>query len=147
MLYTSVVDVLLLLTRGDQVLLALRDGTGYADGQYNLPSGKLEADETLIDALIRETQEEIGIRLDPAEVHHAATVHCRNPEGARRIGVMFTAVSMPERQGEPFNAEPHKCAMVGWFPLDMLPRNTVPYTVAGVELFRSGQPFGLIDWR
>lgn len=35
---THPVDVLLILTTGDQVLLALRDGTGYADGMWNLPS-------------------------------------------------------------------------------------------------------------
>lgn len=145
--YASVVDVLLLLTRDDHVLLALRDGTGYADGQYNLPSGKLEPDESLLDALVREAYEEIGIRLHPSEVRHAVTVQCRNPEGARRIGVIFTVESVPARQGEPFNAEPHKCAKVEWFPKDMLPHNTVPYTTAGVDLFRAGETFGLIDWR
>ncbi len=38
MTYTSPVDVLLLLVRDDQVLLALRAGTGFADGWWNLPS-------------------------------------------------------------------------------------------------------------
>ncbi|HZM76866.1 MAG TPA: NUDIX domain-containing protein [Candidatus Limnocylindrales bacterium] len=144
--YASIVDVLLLLTRDDHVLLALREGTGYADGWYNLPSGKLEAGESLIDAVVREAREEIGIRLDPAELRHAVTVQCRNPEGERRIGILFTIESDPARQGEPFNAEPHKCGKVEWFPLDMLPHNTVPYTASGVSLFRAGETFGLIDW-
>lgn len=38
MVYRSVIDVLLLLIRGDTVLLALRAGTGFADGWWNLPS-------------------------------------------------------------------------------------------------------------
>jgi len=32
-------DVFLLLTRHDYVLLALRQGTGFADGMWSLPSG------------------------------------------------------------------------------------------------------------
>ena len=47
------VDVFLLLTDVDRVLLALRSGTGYADGQWNLPSGKLEFGEDAISAVIR----------------------------------------------------------------------------------------------
>jgi 8-oxo-dGTP diphosphatase len=38
----SIVDALLILIRGNDVLLAQRQGTGYADGDWNLPSGKLE---------------------------------------------------------------------------------------------------------
>ncbi|MCA1675506.1 MAG: NUDIX domain-containing protein, partial [Actinobacteria bacterium] len=45
--YTSFVDVLLLLVREDHVLLAQRHNTGYADGQWNLPSGKLNEGEDL----------------------------------------------------------------------------------------------------
>jgi 8-oxo-dGTP pyrophosphatase MutT (NUDIX family) len=51
------------LTRNDHVLLALRQGTGFADGMWNLPSGKAENSETAITAVIREAHEEIGLRL------------------------------------------------------------------------------------
>ncbi|ABW12049.1 conserved hypothetical protein [Parafrankia sp. EAN1pec] len=37
MTYRSVIDVMLLLVRDDTVLLALRAGTGFADGWWNLP--------------------------------------------------------------------------------------------------------------
>ncbi|MGH3937717.1 MAG: NUDIX domain-containing protein [Pseudonocardiaceae bacterium] len=107
--YTSFVDVLLLLVRQNHVLPAQRHNTGYADGQWNLPSGKLNEGEDLKTAVIRETREEIGLRL-----HR--------------------------------NTEPHKCARIGWFPLDQLPHNTVPYSRAGIELYRRGEPFGLQGW-
>ncbi|HSV65900.1 MAG TPA: hypothetical protein VLJ59_08365 [Mycobacteriales bacterium] len=108
--YASVVDVLLILTRGDQVLLALREGTGYAD-----------------------------VRL-------TSTVHYRNPAEEARIGFFFHVVSNPAGQGEPVNAEPHKCAKIGWCPLDMLPENTVPYTVAGIGLYQAGDTLGVVGW-
>lgn len=144
--YASVVDVMLILTRDDHVLLALRQGTGYADGMWNLPSGKLEDHEHALDALIREAHEEVGLTLTLAELRHTGIVHCRNPEGEGRIGLFFTARSHPDRQGEPYNAEPHKCAKVAWYPLDVLPANTVPYTAAGLDLYRTGQTFATLGW-
>ncbi len=141
--YTSFVDGLLLLTRDDHVLLAQRANTGYADGQWNLPSGKLEADEDLITAVIRETHEEIGLDLNRDDLDMVTTVHYRNPEGNARVGFFFHARHW---HGQPHNAEPHKCAQLTWYPVDNLPTNTVPYTRAGIELFKRGEPFGLQGW-
>ena len=144
--YASVVDVMLVLTRGDHVLLALRQGTGYADGMWNLPSGKLEDGEHALDALLREASEEIGITLSPDELRHTGVVHCRNPEGHARLGLFFATESRPTSQGEPYNAEPDKCAKLDWFPLDLLPTNTVPYTTAGLGLYRANEPFITLGW-
>ncbi|MGQ0777903.1 MAG: NUDIX hydrolase [Pseudonocardiales bacterium] len=147
MAYTSHVDVLLILTNGNgHILLALRQGTGYCDGQYNVPSGKLEDGETALDAVVREAREEIGLTLTTGELRHVATVHCRNPQGQRRLGLFFTVEHDPARHGEPVNAEPDKCAKIEWFPADTLPDNTVPYTTAGITLMRSGATFGLVEW-
>ena len=141
--YTSHVDVLLLLVRDDRVLLAQRENTGYADGQWNLPSGKLDEGEDLVAAVLRETREEIGLHLHRDDVRMATSVHYLNPEGAARVGFFFHAVRW---DGEPYNAEPHKCAGIDWFPLDQLPTNTVPYSRAGIELAHRGEPFGLQGW-
>lgn len=37
--YAVVVDAMLILVRDQHVLLARRHATGYADGQWNVPSG------------------------------------------------------------------------------------------------------------
>lgn len=140
------VDVLLLLVDDDRVLMALRQGTGNADGQWNLPSGKLELHEDAITAVIRETHEEIGIRLTTDEPRMVATVHHRNPNGVARIGLVFLVPYDPHRHGEPINAEPHKCAKIEWFPASMLPSNTHGLTAAGVRAFREQQPFALSGW-
>jgi 8-oxo-dGTP diphosphatase len=142
--YTSVVDVLLLLVRDERVLLARRHNTGYADGQWNLPSGKLEAGEDVVAAVMREAREEIAVDLHHADLDMVTSVHCRNPEGEGRVGFFFRA---RQWHGEPRNAEPHKCSHIAWFPLDQLPTNTVPYTQAGIELYRRGEPFGLHGWQ
>jgi 8-oxo-dGTP pyrophosphatase MutT (NUDIX family) len=115
------VDVFLLLTSGDQLLLALRQGTGYADGQWNLPSGKLEVGEDVVTAMRREAWEEIGIRLPVEDLSHAVTVHHRNRREQGRVALVFAAEWNPLRHGEPVNAEPHKCAGIDWYAVDQLP--------------------------
>ncbi|MFY1632707.1 NUDIX hydrolase [Solwaraspora sp. WMMB335] len=140
------VDVLLLLTHADEVLLALRHGTGFADGQWNLPSGKLERGEHALDAVAREAYEEIGVRFDPADLRLAATVHRRNTDGSTRIGLVFAAEFVPARHTEPVNAEPHKCAGIGWFPAGRFPSNTLPYTADCVTAARNSAAFTLSGW-
>jgi 8-oxo-dGTP pyrophosphatase MutT (NUDIX family) len=144
--HDPILDVMLILTRDDHVLLAQRQGTGYADGQWNLPSGKVEPGEHAMAAIVREAREEIGIRLDPATLRPVGAVHYRNPEGRIRVGLFFATEADPARQGQPVNAEPHKCAKIDWFPLDMLPHDTVPYNAAGIGLHLRGEPLALAGW-
>ncbi|HOP65884.1 MAG TPA: 8-oxo-dGTP diphosphatase [Bacilli bacterium] len=51
---------LLLLRKDDQILLALKK-RGFGVGKYNGVGGKLEPGETPEEAMIRETEEEIGV--------------------------------------------------------------------------------------
>jgi 8-oxo-dGTP pyrophosphatase MutT (NUDIX family) len=138
--HTVVVDVMLILVRDGRVLLAERSGTGYADGALNLPSGKLDPGEDVIGAVIREAREEIGIHIERGAVRAVHVMHHRNPEGQTRVGWFFTA---DRWHGEPYNAEPHKCARLLWAPLDQLPDSTWPYTAAGLAQYRVGSPFSL----
>ena len=136
-------DIRPLAARDDRVLLARRANTGYADGQWNLPSGKLEHGEDLVAAAIREAREEVAVELERAATPLATTVHYLNPEGEARIGFVFR----PSRwSSEPRNAEPHKCSELDWFPVDALPPRTVPYSRAAVEQTLRSTPFGLEGW-
>ena len=56
-----------MVRRGDEVLLARRAGTGYADGLLNVPSGHAEDGEDVRAVVIREAAEEIGLRLAPED--------------------------------------------------------------------------------
>jgi 8-oxo-dGTP pyrophosphatase MutT (NUDIX family) len=138
------VDVLLILTRGEQVLLGLREGTGYADGWWNLPSGKLEMGEDAVSAVAREAREEIGIRLTAPRA--VATVHHRSPDQSGRVGLVFAAELDAAEHGAPVNAEPHKCARIAWFGLRELPGRTYPYSVACVRAYLGGERFALSGW-
>ncbi|WP_261554790.1 NUDIX hydrolase [Frankia tisae] len=143
MTYTSPVDVLLLLVRDDQVLLALRAGTGFADGWWNLPSGKLEQNEDAASALVREAREETGLVLDRSRLCLTATIHSRNDRGSARLGLVFRPASWT---GEPVNAEPEKCGGIAWFPLDAIPARTYGTSRTGIELFCRGENFAAEGW-
>jgi len=137
------VDVHVILERGDDVLLCLRQGTGYRDGWFCLPSGHLEEGETVIDCAVRETCEEVGVHVDPAALRPATVLHHLNPEGQPRIGFFFATTQWT---GTIVNAEPHKCAAVEWFPAHRLPENTVPYTIAGLRHYQRNQGIGTHGW-
>ncbi|WP_067820911.1 NUDIX hydrolase [Nocardia inohanensis] len=143
MAYTCPVDVLLIATRGDQILLTRRANTGYGDGLWNVPSGKLEPGEDLEAAVIREAEEEIGITLRRRDIRMAAALHYNPPDSAPRVGFFFHATSW---RGEVVNAEPHKCSELRWFPLAGIPADTLAYTCEGLGLFRRGLAFGLAGW-
>ncbi|WP_330230576.1 NUDIX domain-containing protein [Nocardia sp. NBC_00508] len=57
------------------MLFGQRQNTGFEDGSSHLPSGHLEADESVITALIREAEEEIGISINPDDVNFAHIMH------------------------------------------------------------------------
>jgi SAM-dependent methyltransferase len=139
--HSEIVDVHLILRRGDDILLARRAGTGYGDGLLNAPSGHVEAGEDVRAAMIREAYEEIGVTLDPAVLTVALVMQHRAPAGEARIGWFFEARYAPGTGGEPENREPDKCSQLGWFPLDALPDDMIAYCRAGIDAYRAGQRY------
>ncbi|MFE0133152.1 methyltransferase domain-containing protein [Streptomyces sp. NPDC059037] len=142
--HKEVVDVHLILRRGDEVLLARRANTGYGDGLLNVPSGHVEPGEDVREAVLREAREEIGLTLAPADVRAAVVLQHRGPGGNPRIGWFFEADH--GRGGTPFNAEPEKCEELTWHAIDALPDDMVAYCRAGLEAWRAGERF-LLHWQ
>ncbi|MFF9667134.1 NUDIX domain-containing protein [Streptomyces althioticus] len=134
---------MIILERDGMVLLAERANTGYSDGLLNLPSGKFDEGEDVFSAAIREAREEVGIQLHHEGLRIVHVMHYRNPEGEVRVG-WFLAAS--DWEGEPHNAEPHKCAGVGWYPISDLPDNAQPYNAAGITRYLKGEPFSVVGW-
>ncbi|MCM2576595.1 methyltransferase domain-containing protein [Streptomyces meridianus] len=139
--HAEIVDVHLILRRGDEVLLGRRAGTGYADGLLHAPSGRLEDGEDVVEAMVREAREETGMDLAPEDLRVALVMqHCA-PGEQPRMGWFFEATA--GEGGEPVNAEPDKCSEIGWFPLAELPDDMVAYCRAGLDAYRAGHRFVL----
>ncbi len=128
------VSVYVIFLKEDKVLLSRRFNTGWQDGNYGLPSGHLESQETLIEALLRETAEEIGIKLNQENVTFIHVMHRKS----NYIDFFFLARNWT---GDPKNMEPNKCDDLKWFPLNKLPDNMVPSVKFALENYQNGIQF------
>jgi 8-oxo-dGTP diphosphatase len=110
---------------GDEVLLQLRQNTGYMDDHWAAAAaGHVERGETAYDAARREAREEIGV--EGLDLEFVTSMQ-RTQHGAsidERIDFFFTS---HQWDGEPRIIEPTKCAALAWFPLSALPEPVVPH--------------------
>jgi 8-oxo-dGTP pyrophosphatase MutT (NUDIX family) len=135
-------DVHLLLTDGQRrVLFGRRANTGYEDGAYHLPSGHLEAGESVVAALVREAKEEIGVTINPESVDFAHVMH--NSSSGGRVAFFF---QVEQWEGEPSNMEPGKCDDLAWFALDSLPGRMIPYCREAMGHIAGKRPFSTFGW-
>ncbi|WP_446222581.1 NUDIX hydrolase [Nocardia sp. IBHARD005] len=135
-------DVHLLLTdEQGRVLFGRRADTGYADGAYHPPSGHLEADESVVDALVREAAEEIGVEIAPSDVEFVHVMH--NSASGGRIAFFF---QVDRWQGVPENREPDKCDALEWFAMDSLPAEMIPYCREALGRIASGATISMYGW-
>ena len=127
----------LVLMRDDEVLLLRRFNTGYQDGRYSLPAGHVEAGETALEAVIRETKEESNIVLRKEDVRMAHLMHrVSDLDASVRLDIFFVA---EHYAGTVAIGEPDKCDDLSWFPIDQLPENTIPYVRHALECIRRGE--------
>jgi 8-oxo-dGTP diphosphatase len=135
-------DVHLLLVNDEgQVLFGRRLNTGFEDGAYHLPSGHLEAGESVVAALIREAKEEVGVTIAPESVEFAHVMH--NSSSGGRIAFFFT---VRRWEGTPENREPDKCSELRWFPLSGLPDHLIAYCRTALTHIAAGVPFCIYGW-
>jgi 8-oxo-dGTP diphosphatase len=132
--------VYLFFIRNDKLLLMRRTNTGWKDGEYGVPAGHLEKDESVLQACTREAREEAGVEIDEKDLRFVHVTHRR--QNFEYIDFYF---AVNKWQGEPIINEKDKADDVDWFPLDSLPTNTVDYVKAGFENYRKGILFSLFD--
>lgn len=122
--------------RGDEVLLQLRQNTGYMDGHWAAAAaGHVERGETAYAAAHREAREEIGVELGELTFVTSMQRTQHDQPIDERIDFFFTARSWT---GEPRIVEPEKAAELRWCPLDDLPDPVVPHERAVLEGVRTG---------
>ncbi len=132
---------LLLINRAGEVLFGQRQNTGFEDGAWHLPSGHLEASESVVAALIREAKEEIGVIIEEHEVEFTHVMH--NSSSGGRVAFFFT---VHRWAGVPENLEPDKCSGLRWFPLGDLPDHLIPYCREALEYIKTDHCFSIYGW-
>lgn len=127
----------LLLIRDEKILLQRRCNTGFEDGNYGVPAGHLDGNETAREGTAREIREEIGITIKPSDLELAHLMHRKTPRD-ERFDLFWTTSAY---EGEIVNKEPHKCDELAWFPVDALPENTIAYVRIAIENAVKGVPY------
>lgn len=140
--YKIIPAVYLLLARNNEILLLKRHNTGFMDDWYSLPAGHLDGNETARHGIAREAEEEIGIKINPADLKMKVTMHNIFP--TREVVDWFLTTDKYENNIE--NKEPHKCSELKFFPIDDLPKNIIPYIKQAINCFKEGITYSEWGW-
>jgi 8-oxo-dGTP diphosphatase len=127
--------------------MVLRKNTGWMDGYYGLPAGKVEYGEPYAIGAIREAKEEAGvdIELENIDFVHIAHRHGENEEEIMDwVDVYFRADNWT---GEPYNAEEDKSEHLDWLDLNNLPENIVPPQREALLSITKGEFYSEYGWK
>jgi len=122
----------IILQENNTVFLIQRRNTNWMAGHWNFPGGLVEKDESLIQAAIRETHEEVGIIVAPDDFELVHVLHVRKGGTNTQdiIGFYFHA---RQWQGKPTNNEPLKITDAQWFAIDKVPSNTTEHALCAIN--------------
>lgn len=108
-------STLSVIVRGNKILLAMKK-RGHGEGKINGPGGKVEAGESVIEAMVRETEEELFVR--PTEFYKAGLFHFKEfSKGEPRLLHVHTYF-VTDFEGEP--KESNEMSPI-WYDLDSIP--------------------------
>lgn len=132
---------LILVDPAGRALFGLRQNTSVLDGTYHLPAGHVEAGESVVQAVIREAREELGVTVEAEHLEFAHVTHSTLTGG--RASFFFR---VRQWKGLPVNREPGKCAGLRWIPLDGLTEAVSGHCRAALEHIAAGDPFSVRGW-
>jgi 8-oxo-dGTP diphosphatase len=132
---SAIPDVYVLVRRDRELLLLLRTGTGYRDGEWGPPAGRVEPHETFAIAAARELGEEVGMTVAPAALEFRHVLDRIAADGEHWIGAFF---SVDLAGSAPRNLEPDKHGDMRWFRSDELPTATIDYVRYVIDRIESG---------
>lgn len=138
---TPYLCVYLLLCHNEKILFSLRQNTGYADGMYSLPAGHVDKNESALEAIVRESFEEIGIRLKKENIKLVHTMHRLHER--ENIDLFFTCDTW---ENEVINKEPHKCGGLIFCAKDFPPQPIVPYVAHVLNCLDRNIIFSELGW-
>lgn len=132
----SIPAVYLFIEKDGKFLISRRRNTGYQDGNYQVPSGHVEAGELPSQALVREAKEEIGINLS---IHDCELVHVpyrpKHDNTDNRVDFFFKTKKW---SGDIKNLEPDKCDDLKWVSYKEIPITMMPHVRDAIESVQRG---------
>ena len=122
------------------MLLQRRQNTGYMDGCWVAgAAGHVEPRETARQAAVREAAEELGVKIDPADLTLVTVLQRTDGTDAPREQRVEWFWTVTRWSGEPSIQEPRKASDLRWWSLDALPEQTADYERAVLDALRDGE--------
>lgn len=140
--FTLRAAVYLILIKDGKTLLCRRFNTGWMDGKYSLIAGHLDGKESVSKAMIRESEEEAGIKVALKDLVPIRVLH-RVSSDSEYMDFFFLAEKW---EGEPTIKEPNRCDDMSWYPLGRLPDNILPHVKEVLETYDKRLPFSESGW-
>jgi ADP-ribose pyrophosphatase YjhB (NUDIX family) len=134
--------VYLIFRKNNKIAFLLRSNTGWMNGHYGLPAGRVERGEAWKNAAMREAKEEVGITILPQNLQLVLTGHRTHPDS----DWVDTVFEVTEWSGELYNAEPGVHGELAWFESHNLPENMVPYVRTYVHALEAGENYTEWGW-
>lgn len=131
-----------ILRDGDKIAMLLRKNTDWMNDHWGLLAGKVEKNESFVQAAIREAKEEGGVTLTAGQLRPVLFAHIHDGSD----GWISAVFEVTEWQGEAYNAEPHVHETLKWFDINEVPENTVPNVRKYLEAIIEGDTYIEIDW-
>lgn len=128
----------LFVTQDGQCLLMKRSGAADHGGEWALPGGKIEGDESPVAAAMREAAEELGS--DPKDARRRFFSRTLSPEGVD----FSTFVSLIDKPFDFTTDAEHSDAR--WFPMDDLPSKLHPGLRASLSPLIPAEDMDPEDW-
>jgi ADP-ribose pyrophosphatase YjhB (NUDIX family) len=116
----------IILQKGNKIAMVLRKNTGWMDGYYGLPAGKVEYGEPYAVGAIREAKEEAGVDIKLADISFAHIAHRHEEDDKEFMDWVDVYFRADRWTGEPYNVEEDKSERLDWLDLSNLPENIVP---------------------
>ena len=120
----------LIIRHGSHVLLQKRsDMVDSWPNFWAFPGGKLDDGELFREAAIRETREEIGIIVNPADIKQEVMVAHRTITGVKTIYIGQVEIY----ENSPAILESDLATDLAWFPITELPSPMIPIHQAALD--------------
>jgi 8-oxo-dGTP diphosphatase len=134
-----------LVRKDEKFLFVMRENTGFMDGNYSLPAGRVEESETFSKGAAREALEEVGLTIDHTKLRHIYTQHrfSKTSDKQQWVDIFFEA---DEWDGDPVNIESDKHSKIEWLPIGHLPENIMDYQKYALEQIAAGESYGEFGW-
>ena len=136
-----------LLQKDNKIAMVLRKNTGWMDGFYGLPAGKVEYGEPYAIGAIREAKEEAGVDIALKNIRFVHVAHRHEEDDSEFMDWVDVYFVADEWIGEPYNAEEDKSDRLDWLELGNLPENIVPSQREALLQIVKGEFYSEYGWK